>query len=66
MIDFWATWCRPCKAISPIFEKLAVLVDDDSEVDVRFYKVDIDEVESVAADYNIAVVRGILDGVEVI
>lgn len=41
MIDFWATWCGPCKMISPIFEKLAAA---DQSGKVRYYKVDVDEV----------------------
>jgi thiol-disulfide isomerase/thioredoxin len=65
VIDFWAPWCAPCKAISPVLEKLAVAVDNDPDVEVGFYKVNIDKVESVALECRIAVVCRILDGVEV-
>ena len=54
MIDFWATWCGPCRVISPVFEKLAGAVEGDA---VGFYKVDIDEVEIVAQECGIRVVR---------
>jgi thioredoxin 1 len=59
VIDFWATWCGPCKAISPVLEKFALLVGNDPKVDVRFYKVDIDALEEVASISGISVVRRI-------
>ncbi|KIK98945.1 hypothetical protein PAXRUDRAFT_613716 [Paxillus rubicundulus Ve08.2h10] len=44
-IDFHATWCGPCKFISPVFEKLAEKHEGDK---VEFYKVDIDDQPEVA------------------
>ncbi|KAM0755020.1 thioredoxin [Meredithblackwellia eburnea MCA 4105] len=48
VVDFWATWCGPCKAISPIFEKL-----ESQFPNLGFYKVDVDAVEDVAAEVGI-------------
>ena len=49
VVDFFATWCGPCKAVAPIVEKLS-----DSVTSVKFYKVDVDELASVAADNGIS------------
>jgi len=44
VIDFYATWCGPCKTIAPILEKLAR--EYDGKVD--FYKVDTDKEQKLA------------------
>ncbi|XP_033890742.2 thioredoxin-like isoform X1 [Acipenser ruthenus] len=43
IVDFTATWCGPCKMISPVFEKLA-----EEHKDVVFLKVDVDDAQDVA------------------
>jgi len=50
VIDFWATWCGPCKAISPVFENLSN-VDDNAGVE--FHKVDVDEQAAIAQEVGI-------------
>jgi thioredoxin 1 len=54
VIDFWATWCGPCKAISPILEKLSNLADNES---LDFYKVDVDEQDLIAQEVGVRAVR---------
>ncbi|XP_063600837.1 thioredoxin-2-like [Penaeus indicus] len=49
VIDFYATWCGPCKMIAPKLEELS-----QSMSDVVFLKVDVDECEDIAQDNQIA------------
>jgi thioredoxin len=48
VVDFWAKWCGPCLAFSPIFEQVSL-----RHLDVVFAKVDIDEEVELATDFNI-------------
>ncbi|KAE8142558.1 thioredoxin-like protein [Aspergillus pseudotamarii] len=50
VIDFWATWCGPCRMISPVFEKLSNTGGFDS---VGFYKVDVDAQPEIAQEVGV-------------
>ena len=49
IIDFYATWCRPCKMTAPVVEELA----KDYQGKIDFYKVDIDKEQELAATFGI-------------
>lgn len=49
VVDFFATWCGPCKMIAPKLEALAVEMANV----VCILKVDVDECEDLAVEYNI-------------
>ena len=48
MIDFWASWCGPCKNFAPIYEKVS-----ESHDDVVFAKVNTEEQQALAAHFQI-------------
>lgn len=48
VVDFFATWCGPCKMLSPVVERMA-----DQHKEVHFYKVDIDMENDLAARYKV-------------
>jgi thioredoxin 1 len=52
LIDFWAVWCGPCRAVAPHFESLA----QEYAGRVRFGKCDVDANQEIAARYD---VRGV-------
>lgn len=55
VIDFYATWCGPCKAIAPIFDKIAAAVPE-----AQFARVDVDEAQDVAGKNEISAMPTIL------
>jgi thioredoxin 1 len=49
LVDFWATWCAPCRAIAPALEELAT----EYKGRVKVAKVDVDENNEIAQQYGI-------------
>lgn len=49
LIDFWATWCGPCRMIAPIIEEIANENDD-----IKVCKVNVDDEPELAAAFNVS------------
>jgi thioredoxin 1 len=56
MIDFWAEWCGPCRAIGPVIEELA----KEYEGKVKIGKVNVDQNPKISMDYGITSIPAIL------
>ena len=54
IVDFFATWCEPCKMLAPIIDKLSENTKFQNVI--NFYKIDIDGNEQLAISYNVDVV----------
>ncbi len=62
VVDFYATWCGPCKMFGPIFEEVS------KEKDMNFVKLDVDNFSDVAREYGVMSIPTIIlfkDGKEV-
>ena len=49
LVDFFATWCGPCKMMSPIVEE----IEKETEGKAKVYKIDVDEERDLAIEYGI-------------
>lgn len=49
LVDFWATWCMPCKMLAPVIEELA----EEANGAYKVGKVDVDASPSIAAQFGI-------------
>lgn len=60
LVDFWASWCGPCRALAPIMESISK--------DLTVYKVNVDENEDLALEYRISSIPCVIafqDGKEI-
>lgn len=51
LVDFWATWCGPCRMVAPVIEDLA-----GEHTEVQFAKLDVDQVPDIALRFNVAAI----------
>ena len=56
LVDFWATWCGPCKMIAPILDEIAT----EKAGAVKIAKVDVDQNQSISARYGIRAIPTLL------
>jgi len=49
LVDFWAEWCGPCRAVAPVLDQIAA----ENEGKIRIAKVNVDQEPNLAAQYRI-------------
>ncbi|MFW5789878.1 MAG: thioredoxin [Bacillota bacterium] len=49
LVDFWASWCGPCKMVAPVIEDIAANYDDQ----IKVCKLNVDENQQTAAEFEV-------------
>lgn len=55
VVDLFATWCGPCKMLSPILDEIS-----EEITTTKFYKIDVDDNQDVAREYNVMSIPTVL------
>ena len=55
VVDLFATWCGPCKMLSPILDEIS-----EEITSTKFYKIDVDDNQDVAREYNVMSIPTVL------
>lgn len=55
LIDFWASWCGPCKMLAPVISEIA-----DERTDIKVCKINVDDEEGLAARYRVSSIPTLL------
>lgn len=55
VVDLFATWCGPCKMLSPILDEIS-----EEITTTKFYKIDVDDNSDVAREYNVMSIPTVL------
>lgn len=55
LLDFWASWCGPCRMVSPIVDEIS-----DERTDIKVGKINVDEQSELANNFNISSIPTLL------
>jgi thioredoxin 1 len=55
VIDFYATWCKPCQMLTPVFSDLSNKYDT-----ITFLKIDVDESQSISEHYEVSALPSVI------
>ena len=56
LVDFWATWCGPCRMLAPVIEQIAA----ENEGKLKVGKVNVDEQEELAIKFRVSAIPTVL------